>query len=403
MYKLPNDINKFSYKNIQNLNNKKVLLRACLNVTTDEEGKVIDRTRLDEAMPLISELAGNVQRLVIMAHLGRPENNEKKFSFWNVAELIQEEFKKTNQNLILKLVSDFSEIQNSEDNKNIIYLLENIRFFKAEESKVTEDRMSFAKELAELGDVFINDAFADYRESASTYDIASLLPSYLGRKFLEEISALSKFSNPNKPFVAVLGGAKLSEKLDALKSLAEIADKVLVGGAMAYTLLKADGIDIGSSLIEADKLEVAKDTIDKYCEKIVLPVDHLVSKEFTEESSKNAVYTDERTITEGRVGIDIGKGTIENFKIEISNASSILWNGPMGVFEWPKCELGTKSIVESVLSNGNAYKLAGGGDSIAALNKFNLSGFNHVSTGGGAMLAFIAYDEFPTLDAIIKH
>jgi len=402
MYKLPENINDFSYKNIQDLSSKKVLVRSCLNVATDESGKVTDRTRLDESMPLISELAGNVSRLVLMAHLGRPENKEKQFSFWNVAELIQSELNKTNPGVKLMLVEDLAEVKNAAEDKNIVYLLENIRFFKAEESKVAEDRMTFAKELAALGDVFVNDAFADYRESASTFDVATILPSYIGPKFLQEIEALSKFSNPQRPFVAVLGGAKLSEKLDALKALGAFADKVLVGGAMAYTLLKSDGVDVGSSLVENDKIEVAKEIMTNFRDKLSLPIDHFVSKEFTEESAKIGSYTDEQTITEGRVGIDIGKSTIEKFKKEISEASSILWNGPMGVFEWSETELGTKSVIEAIIANSESYKLAGGGDSIAALNKFNLSGFNHVSTGGGAMLAFLAYEKFPTLDVIIK-
>jgi len=405
MYKVKTDLNKFSYKNID-FNNARVIVRTCLNVTVNSEGKVTDPTRFYESLPLIKDIALNAQNVVLTAHLGRPETREKRSSFWNVAEMLIESLR--NDNVEVVLVDDLTDewIDKITHNVNTptikkIYLIENIRFFKGEDSKDNAERMEFAKQLATLGDTFINDAFADYRESASSYDLATLLPSYLGPAFLKEVDALSKFNNPDM-LVSILGGAKLSEKLDALNSLAEISEKVVIGGAMAYTLLKAKGVEVGKSLVEEDKLDLAKDVIAKYVDKIVLPVDHLIASEFSEEASKHYEQTTDVNIPADKIAIDIGRRTIELFANTISIGNYILWNGPMGVFEWENSAKGTLAVGKAIEKNGPAYKLAGGGDSIAAINKLQLTGFNHISTGGGAMLAFLAYDKFPTLDVIIN-
>lgn len=405
MYKVNSDINNFSYRNID-LNNARVVVRTCLNVSVDSDGKVTDPTRFYESLPLIKDLALNAQNVVLTAHLGRPDSREKKSSFWNVAQMLSESLR--NDNIEVVLVDDLSNewIDKITHNTNTIdskkvFLLENIRFFKGEESKDKIERMEFAKILASLGNTFINDAFADYRESASTYDIATLLPSYLGTVFLKEVAALSMFNNPDI-LISVLGGAKLSEKLDALNSLAELSEKVVIGGAMAYTLLKAKGINIGKSLVEEDKLDLAKQVVEKYGDKLVLPIDHLVASDFNEDATNAAYNTSDNQIPDNTIAVDIGRRTIELFKNTISLGNYILWNGPMGVFEWEKSSIGTLEIGKGIEKNGPAYKLAGGGDSIAAINKLQLHGFNHISTGGGAMLAFLAYDKFPTLDVIIS-
>jgi phosphoglycerate kinase len=403
MYKTDKNLQDFSYKNIQDIQNKRVIVRACLNVATDDEGVMTEPTRFNEAMPLIKELAKSAKSVVIMAHLGRPEKREKKFSFWNVAEAMQKELDGIAE---LEIIDDLTpetiqKIQSQDNSTNRkVFFLDNIRFFPGEETKDKEARMEFAKVLGSLAEVFINDAFPDYKEAASTYDIAKVLPSYMGPVFLKEVESLSKFSTPERPFVAVLGGAKLSEKLDALNALAEIADKVIIGGAMAYTLMKAKGISIGNSLVENDKLDIATEINTKYGDKIVLPVDHLVTTEFSKDAPYE--YLDEQNITEGKIAIDIGWESINLYKSLLAEAKSILWNGPMGVFEWTQGEPGTKEVGQAIVNNSNAFKLAGGGDSIAAINKFNLQGFDHVSTGGGAMLAFLAYDKFPILDVIIN-
>lgn len=395
MYNLKKDLSKFSYLNIQDIGNKTVIVRSCLNVAVDKEGKMEDSTRFYESLPLIKELAEKAKKVIVMGHLGRPEKKDKSLSFWNIAETLTTELEE--QRIEVKLVDTLADAKQS---KAKITLLDNIRFFPGEESKDKDVRLAFAKELSKLADVYVNDAFADYRESASTYDIATLLPSHLGPVFMKEVEALAKFSQPESPFVAVLGGAKLSEKLDALNALVEIADKVIIGGAMAYTLMKAKGIETGNSLIEKDKLDVATEIMNKHSEKILLPVDHLVAQEFKPKSPYE--YTETEIVPENMTAIDIGWNSIRKFKTEISNSKSILWNGPMGVFEWIHSSVGTKEIGSAIAENLTSYSLAGGGDSIAAINKFNLRGFDHVSTGGGAMLAFLAYDKFPILDVILN-
>jgi len=412
MYKLDSQkLAEKSYKNIQDLGNKNILMRASLDVVVDENGKMTETARFYEALPLIKELAGKVKTLIITAHLGRPaplNNNElknQKNSFWNVVEVLNIELKADNSELTVELINSLDpatieKIKNNSD-KNKVFLIENIRFFEGEESKDQTKRIEFAQLLASMADAYINDAFPAYREAASTYDIAKILPSYVGPLFSKEIISLAALSSPKQPFVAVLGGAKLSEKLDALKSLAEIADKVLIGGAMAYTLMKAKGISIGKSKFEEDKLEVASEINEKYGDKIFLPTDHLLTTEFSETADYK--YSEGQEIPEGLIAIDIGWDTIKRYKAEVESAGTILWNGPMGVFEWTHSAIGTQEIGISMGENTDAFRLAGGGDSIAAINALGLKGFDHISTGGGAMLAFLAYDKFPILDVILNN
>lgn len=407
MYKLKKDLSKISYTNIQDISQTSVVIRTCLNVAADNTGFVTERARLDESFPFIEEMTKKAKSVVLMAHFGRPKKKSKEHSFWNVAQLLQDEFSKRNSDIELELIESLDsktikriQAQDNSEGEKKVFLLENIRFFPGEESEDPKTRMDFAKILASLGDVFIHDAFADYREAASTYDIAKILPSYIGPTLQKEVEALSKFTNPQRPYIAVLGGAKLSEKLDALKALAVSADKVFVGGAMAYTLMKAKGMEVGKSLIENDKLVVAEEILKSFPDKIVLPDDHLVAREFKEKASYS--YTDGVDIPVESLGIDIGWKTIRRFRTEISNARSVVWNGPMGVFEWIHAGVGTKELGDSFAQNVEGYILAGGGDSIAAIDKFNIKGIDHVSTGGGAMLAFLAYDKFPILDVIFE-
>jgi 3-phosphoglycerate kinase len=392
MYQLKKDLQQYSLERIEDISNKTVVLRSCLNVTVNDSGKVIDDTRIVESLHTIQYLAEHAKRVVIIGHLGRPKGYSKELSFWSVADVLQ-------RHLGIRSNVQFIEYGSDVEFTSNIVLSDNIRFFEDEESKDLEKRMNFAKELAELGDVFVNDAFADYRESASTYDIANLLPSYLGFKFIEEVENLSKLSGCKRPYVAVLGGSKLSEKLDVISSLGEQSDKILVGGAMAYTLMKAKDIDVGKSLIEEDKIDVAKEIVSKFGDKLVLPVDHLVSDTFNEYSSYE--YVESEVVPVDSFAIDIGKNTVERFKKIISTAQTILWNGPLGVVEWDHSVIGTEEVGKAI-SETNAYKVLGGGDTIAAVNKLKLSGFDHICTGGGAMLAFLSNEKFPTLDVILK-
>lgn len=390
------DQNKLEAKNILNTDysGKRILIRTCLNVAMDKSGNITDATRIEESAPTLKTLGEKANKVIMMAHLGRPTTaREPEFSL----EPVRLELEKRLGEQVT-MIKDESEFGNIIDGK--YYLLENIRYFEGEEAKDLEVRKAFAQKLAALGEIFVNDAFADYREAASTYDIAEILPSYLGPVFVKEIKAISYFNEPARPFVAVLGGAKLSEKLDALLALAKQADKVLVGGAMAYTLQLSQGIGVGKSLIEEDKLAVAKQVMEQYKDKLVLPSDHVVASEFSAESPSEIIGNQD--IPADKQAIDIGPRTQAEFVDHIQNAKSILWNGPMGVSEWESAKEGTQKIVQAIVSNSEAYKFAGGGDSIAAINKFGLTGFDHVSTGGGAMLAFVSYDEFPTLDVILK-
>lgn len=397
MYTTPNLTERLHSKNIVNhdYSGKTIVIRSCLNVPLNKSGEITDFSRLEEALPALKKLGETASKLVILAHLGRPTTaREAEFSLKPVQKELE---KRLGEEVVMIENEDgFSLVR---DSSRKYFLLENIRFFEGEEGNDVTKREGFAKRLAELGDVYVNDAFPDYRKAASTYDIAKFLPSFLGPVFVREVKALSEFSNPERPFVAVLGGAKLSEKLDALKSLAGVADKVLIGGAMAYTLMKSQGLKIGNSLFEEEKLAVASEIMEQFGDKIVLPVDHVVSDEFSADSEVEKT-TDEK-VPEGKVAVDIGIQTQRLFSEHLSKAQSILWNGPMGVFEWDNTQAGTRVVGEAITGNRSAYKLAGGGDSIAAINKFNLTGFDHVSTGGGAMLAFISYDRFPTLDIIL--
>jgi phosphoglycerate kinase len=402
---LKEHLSKKSYKNAD-LANSKVLIRSCLNVKLSKDGQSIkDRTRLDEAYGLIKELQDLSKRVVVMAHLGRPEGRDPSLSFKVVQEAMQEDLGET-----VHLVEDIEEInQIAEDYQKDkrIFLIENIRFFSGEKSKDDSQRLELAKQLAGVADIFVNDAFPDYlkpkKKTASCYEIATLLPSFVGPAFAKEVDGFVTLANPKRPLVAVMGGAKLEDKTEALASLIKFADKVVVGGAMAYTLMRAKGITTGNSLIDEASMDLAKQLVEEGADKLVLPIDHLAVEKFEEpESDSGYANINEQNIPDGMIAVDIGPKTIELFTKHLQDAQSILWNGPMGVFEWDKAGYGTQVIAEEI-AKSNAYSLAGGGDSIAAINKYGISGFDHISNGGGAMLAYIAYDEFATLDVIFDN
>lgn len=404
MYKRTNLIAELAAKNYTNADlAKKIVVRSCLNVPV-KNGVIQDFTRINESLPLIKELANTSERVVIIAHLGRPEGRDASQSLKPVKDVLEKE---TGESVILMDDIDLDKIESVTEpftkHKRIV-LVENIRYFAEESSKDKDLQDKFSKKLATLGEVFINDAFADYRESPSTYGIARYLPSYLGPVFYKEVIALANFSNPQRPFVAVMAGVKLSEKLDSLNALLEMADKVLVGGALAYTLLKAKENTIGISLVEDDKLDLAKEMLAKYADKLLLPIDHVAVNEFKQPSTEDGYLTiDSQDIPEGLMGVDIGLKTQQLYATEISKAKTILWNGPLGIYEWGKTAEGTDAIISAITANSDAYKLIGGGDSITVANQMSVDAYNHICTGGGAMLAFLAYDEFPTLDVILDN
>lgn len=404
MYQISSsDLEKISYKNIQSLHQKKILLRTCLNVPTDEKWIMLDDSRFLESYPLIKELALEAKMLLITAHLGRPKNQESRFSFEKIAHNLQEKFDQDwiqKKVIFLKNISEVNQ-KNLNPDDDCVYFLQNIRFFKEEESEDLIERKEFAKRLSQWFDCFVNDAFADYRESASTFDVATVLPSFLWPVFFREVTALSRFSEPAKPFVAVLGWAKLSEKIDILYSLAEKADAVLIWWAMAYTLLKSQWVSVWNSLVEEDKLSVAKEILEKYWDKIILPIDHFVVSEF-KDPGDGLVFCDAQEIPDDKIGVDIWNATVKIFGKVLESAHSVLVNWPLGVYEWQSTMVGTQKVLASVLATKNAYKIIWGGDSISVLQKSGFLGFDHISTGGWAMLSFLAYDRFPTLDAILQ-
>lgn len=405
MYKLPNNTSDYLYTQIREIFNKRVIIRSCLNVPIDKESVILNKKRLQEALPLIQEMAEIARSVVVIGHLGRPMHKDPRYSLKPVVDFFEKYFRETEIYTELIPTLDQQNIKKIQDNADLpekkIFFLENIRFFEEEESSNPEKKNSFADTLALLGDVFINDAFADYRQSVSTYELAKRLPSYIGPRYMAEISSLSKIGFSEDAPSIVMGGAKLSEKLDTLYSLLEIADKVLVGGAMAYTLLKAKGIPIGKSIYEEDKIRVSKDILNKYNSKIILPIDHVIVSELSQNSVTQT--TENSEIPKDTFAIDIGPKTINLFTSKIKNSKKIFWNGPMGIFEWETSHFGTKAIAESIASNKVAYKVAGGGETISAIEKFGLeTSFNFISTGGGASLSFLANSEFPTLDVIIK-
>ncbi len=402
MYKRDNleiPLNKALYKNADL--DSKIIVRTCLNVPI-KNGEVVDKTRIKEALPLLEELKDKAKRIVIMAHLGRPEGRDMAFSLEPVRQVL-EVYLKEKITLIDDINADLDMISEDYKESERIFLLENVRFWAGEKDKDIDKQIDFAKKLSKFGDIFINDAFADYRESASTYQIAKLMPAYLGPLLYKEVKSLSMFTNAQRPFVAVLGGAKLSEKIDVIKSLGKAADYILLGGGLVYTLLKAKGYNIGKSLFDEEKLEVAKEIIEEFSDKLILPKDHIAIEEFKEPKDEK-MYTviNDVNIPDNLMGVDIGPNTVEEFKNYIGKAKSILWNGPLGVFEWNLIGNETKNVAQAMVENKEAYKLAGGGDSISAINKYNIKGFDHICTGGGAMLAFLAYENFSTLDIILN-
>ncbi len=405
MYKISKQIIKKIHFNNINLENKKVILRICLNVL-DKNGNIKDKRRLNASLVTIKKLIEKkVDIIYILGHAGRPAG--KKLPYLSFKNLLQ--FYNNHFDLDIELFSHKPEKflvskrknEKKRSNHTQIVLIDNTRFNKFEQSKDEKERMILAKQYKQLGDIFINDSFPDYRKAASTYELAKLLPSYIGDALLNELKALEKLQNPKSPYISIFGGVKLSEKLDSLYAILPKVEKVIVGGALSYTIMKAKGLKIGNSFFEEDKLEVAKNIVNKYKDKILTPKDHLVLEKFQySNNSQDYDLINSENIPDNKIAVDIGPETIHYYKKYINQANTILWNGPMGVFEWKEAEKGTKRIGQ-IISKTKAFSVVGGGDSLAAISQFELEGFDHVSTGGGALLSYIAYDDFPILDVII--
>lgn len=381
------------------LKNKRVLLRVDFNVPLDDNGYIVDDTRIYEAMPTIRYILKQGAKLIICSHLGRPNGEyNPKYSMFPVA-----------QQLIKYLINrvyfavDVVGPDAMEKAKNLkpgeVLLLENLRFCKEEEA----DDLFFARKLASMADIYIDDAFGVvHRKHASIHRVAKMLPNAMGFLMGKEINAItSAMNNPDRPFVAILGGAKVSDKIAVIKNLLPKADTILIGGAMAFTFLKAEGYDVGTSIIDEEKLEIAKNTLDEakaLGKTILLPVD-VVCTEVYSPSARGTVYPIDK-IPEDMMGLDIGPETIKLFSKVIKEAHTVIWNGPVGVFEFDSFADGTKKIAKA-LTKVNGTTIVGGGDTAAAIHEFGYEDYiTHISTGGGASLKLLEGADLPGLDVL---
>ncbi|HBF77458.1 MAG TPA: phosphoglycerate kinase [Clostridiaceae bacterium] len=392
-------MNKKTVRDID-VNGKKVIVRCDFNVPQDSNGKITDDRRIVSALPTINYLIENNAKVILMSHLGRPkEGYDPKYSLKPVAKRLSELLGKKVLFAEDKEVVGENAIKYTNGMKNgDVVLLENVRFIKTE----TKNDLDFAKKLASLADIFVNDAFGTaHRANSSTVGIANYLPAVAGFLIEKETSIMGKaLDNPERPFVAILGGAKVSDKIGVINNLLDKVDKLIIGGGMAYTFLKAKGMNVGKSLLEEDKVELAKEMMKKAEEKgvkLLLPIDNVAAKEFKADAEWKVF---EGGMPDDYQGLDIGPKTIKLFENELKGAKTVVWNGPMGVFEMPAFAVGTKKIAEA-LSNLNATTIIGGGDSAAAVEQLGFADkMTHISTGGGASLEFLEGRELPGIAAL---
>ncbi len=379
---------------------KKVLVRVDFNVPLDAEGHIVDDTRIREAIPTIQYILQKGGRVILLSHFGRPKGRDPKLSLKPCAQRLAQ--------LLNKPVAFASDCLGEEAKQEVakltngsLLLLENLRFYPAEEDP--ESDPTFAQKLAELGDLYINDAFgAAHRKHSSTYTIVKhfpgkAAPGLLIQKELTFLNAL--LAHPEHPFYALIGGSKVSSKIGMLQSLLSKVDGLFIAGAMAYTFFKAQGLEIGDSLYEKDFITTAKDFLNACSSKkipLFLPLDNVITNQAAE------IQIVANTIPPGWRGMDIGPATIKEWKHALSNAKTIFWNGPVGVFEIPAFATGTHEIAQT-LAHLSCTKIVGGGDSIAAINALNLAHqFTHLSTGGGASLEYLEKGHLPGIDILFN-
>ena len=381
------------------LKGKKVFVRCDFNVPMDENQKITDNRRIVAALPTIKYLIEQNCKVILASHLGRPKGEVKpEFSLAPVAAELS---KQLGQEVLMAkdVIGESAKSLAANLQEGQVMLLENVRFHREE----TDNEPEFAKELASMAEVFVNDAFGTaHRAHASTEGISHYLPSVSGFLIEKELKFLGDaLNNPERPFVAILGGAKVSDKIGVIDSLLEKVDTLMIGGGMAYTFFKAQGYEVGNSLCEPDKCELALKLMEKAKNKgvkLMLPVDTKVGREFKPDTeSKTVAWTE---IPEGWEGFDIGEKTIEMFKNELKTAKTVVWNGPLGLFEFDQFAIGTNAIAHA-LAEIDATTIIGGGDSAAAVEKAGLADkMTHISTGGGASLEFLEGKKLPGIECL---
>src|ERR687897_1176788 len=382
-------MNKRSVRDLD-VRDKRVLVRVDFNVPV-KDGEVTDDTRIRRALPTIRYLLEEGARPILISHLGRPEGEpDPKYAMDPVAARLQELLGEPVEKLDAAVGPEVEEALDDWDGRGVV-LLENSRFYPGE----TKNGPAFADQLAALADLYVNDASgAAHRPHATTVGVAERQQAAAGLLMEEEIDYLDKvLKDPERPFVAILGGAKVSDKLGVIESLLGTADSLLIGGAMCFTFFEAQGYEIGNSLVEDDYLEEAKRLMEEAGDRLVLPVDVVVAEAMEEDAESETVAVD--GIPAGKIGLDIGPKTVDLFSEHISGASTIFWNGPMGVFEIDAFAKGTEGVARAVAESG-ATSVVGGGDSVAAVNKLALEDqMSHISTGGGASLEYVEGKELP--------
>jgi len=388
-----------------------VLVRSDLNVPLDDEGNITDPGRILASVPTLKALSDAGAKVVVTAHLGRPKDGpDPKFSLAPVAAALGAQLGRHVQ-LASDVVGSDALARSEGLTDGDVLMVENIRFDPRETSKDDAERLALAKALAELVSaadgspgVFVSDGFGVvHRKQASVYDVATLLPHYAGTLVATEVKVLQQLtSSTERPYAVVLGGSKVSDKLAVIENLATKADSIVIGGGMCYTFLAAQGLSVGTSLCQPEMIETCAKLLEDYGDVIHLPVDIVVTENFAADSPPETVAADR--IPADKMGLDIGPESVKRFTALLSNAKTVFWNGPMGVFEFPAYAAGTKGVAEAVIgaTSKGAFSVVGGGDSAAAVRQLGLpeDGFSHISTGGGASLEYLEGKTLPGIDIL---
>lgn len=392
----------------EGVESRHVLVRSDFNVPLDDEGNITDSGRITASLPTIKALVEGGAKVILSAHLGRPKGEvNPKYSLAPVAEALSEALGQ-----YVALAGDVTGEDAHERanglNDGDVMLIENVRFDPRETSKDEAERGAFADELVALAadnGAFVSDGFGVvHRAQASVYDVAKRLPAYAGKLVQKEVETLAAVAEkPESPYVVVLGGAKVSDKLGVIEALAGKADKVIIGGGMCYTLLAAKGYNVQNSLLQEDQIDNCKDLLERFGDKIVLPVDLIAATEFDANAENKVVALD--GIPEGWQSLDIGPESVKEFDKVIASSKTVFWNGPMGVFEMEAFAKGTAGVAQSIIDatkNNGSFTVVGGGDSAASVRLLGLDedGFSHISTGGGASLEFLEGKELPGVSVL---